>query len=336
MSETPKVSSVVIAFNNEETVAECVESVLNQQYSNSETFIVFDEGSTDDTRKRVQDLLVGNPDNLRLISVPHSGRSAARNIGWRAGAGEFIFFADADDVYNADYLTKAIGAFSRADVGCVCVTGASLVQGSDFAPRMLKIYSALQQASRKDIDYVPTWAWVYRRRALVDTGGFDERLSQAEDKDLFERVRSLGYSAGVVSGVNWHHRRPTTNCTYFEKTFFGGVRRVPYLAKRKDYAGFIRSTAIVWLALMSLIAGVIFPSSFLLTPLALLLLIGYRSCQTARTLWRTTSDKVGLLLYPVFSLISHAISASGTLLGLGEFYGSRIARRLDSRSAGRV
>lgn len=331
MSDAPKVSSVVIAFNNEETVAECVESVMTQEYPNKETLVVFDEGSTDGTQEKLEMLVAENKGNMRLVTIRHSGRSAARNVGWKATSGELVFFADADDLYNNDYLAKAVAAFGRADVGCVCVTGASLAKGDHFAPRMLRIYSALRQASRDD-DYIPTWAWVYRRRALEDVGGFDEKLSQAEDKDLFRRVRSLGYSAAVVSGVNWHHRRPTTNSAYFTKTFMGGVRRVPFLAKSKDYAGFMRSTAIVWLAFGSLVAGVILPPTLLLALSALVVFIGYRILVVARVLWRTTSDRIGLLLYPVFSILSHTVSAAGTLFGIVEFYVARIAKRLGSRS----
>lgn len=319
MDNSPLVTSVIVAYNNEDTVGKCVESVLGQDYPKNETIVVYDEGCTDGTERKASEALARNPESSKLISVPHTGRSAARNVGWRRGTGEIVFFADADDLYERDYLRRAVEAFSTEKIGCVCVTGASLVEGSGIAPRMLKVYSLVQQRARANSRFKPTWAWVYRRKALAEAGGFDERLSQAEDKDLFERVKGLGYGVQVVDGIHWFHRRPSSNAVYFKKTFIGGARRVPYLAKRSNYSGFFKSTSIIWLVAGGFVLQLVFPFAFISILVVLAAALAYRGISTASLIWRDVSDKSELLVYPFFTLISHTVSALGVLVGLVEY-----------------
>jgi cellulose synthase/poly-beta-1,6-N-acetylglucosamine synthase-like glycosyltransferase len=327
MDDSPLVTSVIVAYNNENTVRECIESVLGQDYHKNETIVVYDEGSTDATGRRATEASARNPESFRLVSIPHTGRSAARNIGWRKGTGEIVFFADADDLYERDYLRRAVEAFLTEKTGCVCVTGASLIEGSGIAPRMLKIYSLVQQRIRADSRFKPTWAWVYRRKALAEAGGFDERLSQAEDKDLFERVKGLGYGVQVVDGIHWFHRRPSSNAAYFKKTFAGGARRIPYLAKHGDYSGFFKSTGIVWLVAGGFVLQLVFPFALVSVLLVLAAALAYRGISTALLIWRDTSDKSDLLIYPFFTFISHTVSALGVLVGLVEYAASGLGHR---------
>ena len=323
----PLVTSVIVAYNNEGTVGKCVESVLGQDYPNNETILVYDKGSTDGTERKATEASARNPAVFKLVSIPHTGRSAARNVGWRRGTGEVVFFADADDLYERDYLSRAVEAFSTEKIGCVCVTGASLIEGRGIAPRMLKLYSLVQQRARTNSRFRPTWAWVYRRKALVEAGGFDERLSQAEDKDLFERVMGLGYGVQVVDGIHWFHRRPSSNAAYFKKTFTGGVRRTPYLAKRGDYSGFFRSTGIVWLLAGGFVLQLVFPFALVSMLIVLAAALVYRGVSTASLIWRDASDRSDLLIYPFFALISHTVSALGVLVGLVEYAVSGPGRR---------
>ncbi len=333
MNNSPMVTSVIVAYNNEGTVGECVESVLRQDYPKNETIVVYDGGSTDGTQREVRDALSRNPERFKILLIPHTGRSAARNAGWRKGAGEIVFFADADDLYERDYVSKAVEAFSTEKIGCVCVTGASLIEGEGIAPRMLKLYSLIQLRTRANSKFKPSWAWVYRREALVEAGGFDERLSQAEDKDLFERVRGLGYEVQVVDGVHWFHRRPSSNTAYFRKTFAGGARRVPYLAKRGDYFGFFKSTGIIWLVAGGFVLQLVIPLALVSMLVVLAGALAYRGIFAASLVWRDTSDKSEFMIYPFFNLVSHTVSAIGVLIGLVKFVGSGLGH-IQRRSVG--
>ncbi len=317
----PVVTSVIIAYNNADTIEECLKSVLGQSYPLNETIVVCDQGSKDGTGQKVMDLLEKGGRRFEVMLVPHTGRSAARNAGWKRGRGEVVFFADADDVYNPDYLTRAIQAINDNRIGSVCVTGASLIEGRGLASRMLKLYSMDQVERRARHGFKPSWAWVYTRRALVAVGGFDERLSQAEDKDIFERVSRAGFQVALVEGIHWSHRRPTTNSAYFRKTLLGGSRRVLYLTKYHDYLGFFRSTSIIWLLAAAFVLQTLSPFSLPVASAALLLYLAYRGLATAYHVG-SQAPKKDLFTFPFFMLGSHIVSAVGTLFGVLKYAGS--------------
>ena len=308
-----------MTYNDADTVKECVESVVRQDYPSRETIVVCDGGSSDGTEGRLRELQGAGPGRFELVTVPHTGRSAARNAGWMRGKGGVVFFADADDVYELDYLTNAVRAITGDNVGCVCVTGASLAEGSSLAQRMLKLYSILQVKRRAASGFNPSWAWVYTRKALEAAGGFDERLDQAEDRDLFERVRKLGFEVAVVGGVHWFHRRPNTNAKYFKKTLKGGSSRIPYLAKRHDFIGFIRGTGIVWFICLAAAAQAFYPLAVVIFGAVLLAGLLYRGASTASQVWGDVPRKLDLLIYPFFNLASHSVSAVGSLVGLARY-----------------
>ena len=90
-----KVSIIIPAYNCEKYIFECLESVINQTYSNLE-IIIIDDGSTDNTSEICQRF--EKIDN-RIIYTwqENSGVSKARNKGIDLAKGKYIVFIDADD-----------------------------------------------------------------------------------------------------------------------------------------------------------------------------------------------------------------------------------------------
>lgn len=103
------VSIVIPIYNSEKYLNECIESVVNQTYSNLEIILVND-GSTDDSDKICETWK--NKDNrIMVISKDNSGVSDARNCGIQKAIGKYVAFVDSDDVIHSQYidlLCKAI------------------------------------------------------------------------------------------------------------------------------------------------------------------------------------------------------------------------------------
>ncbi len=109
------VSVIIPAYNCASTVAETLDSVLEQDHRKTEVIVVND-GSTDNTLE----VLRGYADRVRIIDQPNAGPPAARNAGIRAATGEYIAFLDADDVWVQGKLTaQARHLDGNADVGTV-------------------------------------------------------------------------------------------------------------------------------------------------------------------------------------------------------------------------
>ncbi|MEM2598390.1 MAG: glycosyltransferase family A protein [Thermoproteota archaeon] len=324
MSEKPLASIVVITYNNSDTIEECLSSLIAQSYPNKEIIVVFDEGSKDATKQALEHLEATYRGYFRVLSVPHMGRSKARNVGWRSSSGEIVFFADADDVYFKDYLEKAVSKMeSDPQMGCVCLTGSSLTTGKGFLAGCMQVYSRLQQAKVEKGGFKLSWAWVYRREALEKVGGFDESLEQAEDKDLFIRVTAAGYNAGLVTGVNWLHRRPSTIWAYLKKTYRGGERRILFVAKHGEWRKLLFELLPLLIIILLLILSIFYVPMLVFILACLTVFITLSILRVAGLVWSRVEKKQYIFLYPVFTIITYLFSAAGHMHGLLLFLSKR-------------
>jgi histidinol-phosphate phosphatase family protein len=130
-------------------------------------------------------------DRVTVLTSGGQGPAAARNRGWRAGRSEWVAFLD-DDVVPAPGWLAAL----RRDLGTLG-PGSAASQGTVEVPL---------PSDRRPTDNERVVAglagarWItadiaYRRRALEDLGGFDERFRRAyrEDADLALRARRAGW-----------------------------------------------------------------------------------------------------------------------------------------------
>ena len=91
----PKISIIVPIYNAQKTIARCIESILNQDFSDFE-LILIDDGSKDNSGK-ICDTYAGKDQRVRVIHKENSGVSASRNLALREAKGEYLQFLDADD-----------------------------------------------------------------------------------------------------------------------------------------------------------------------------------------------------------------------------------------------
>lgn len=102
MAEYPLISIIVPAYNSENYLAECLESILEQSYRNIEVIVVND-GSVDATGNIIE-RYAAHDCRLRSFTQNNKGVSAARNLGLDNVHGQYITFVDADDYITVDFL----------------------------------------------------------------------------------------------------------------------------------------------------------------------------------------------------------------------------------------
>lgn len=90
-----KISVIVPIYNVEKYLRRCVDSILNQTYTDFECILI-DDGSTDGCCK-ICDEYKQIDDRIQVIHKKNGGVSSARNEGMRVATGEYIYFIDADD-----------------------------------------------------------------------------------------------------------------------------------------------------------------------------------------------------------------------------------------------
>ena len=114
----PKFSIVVPTYNREGLLPRAVDSVLRQTYTDFE-LIVADDGSSDDTRRVVEDYVAEDP-RVRYCHQENKGGAAARNLGASFARGEYLAFLDSDDEADPNWIESFSSAFTSTDVSIVC------------------------------------------------------------------------------------------------------------------------------------------------------------------------------------------------------------------------
>lgn len=119
MNISPLISVVVIGYNIEKYVGNCIESILKQKYCNFELIFV-DDGSKDNTLSIVKQY-EADP-RVKIVEKKNGGIVSARKAGVRAATGDYLIFVDGDDWLNDDMLqnfSEDLGSATQ-DVDIVC------------------------------------------------------------------------------------------------------------------------------------------------------------------------------------------------------------------------
>lgn len=155
----------------------------------------------DDRRVRVRGPLLAPKalsalQGVQVLRGAGRGPAAARNVGWRAAGGEWVAFLDDDVVPDDDWLERLAADLTGAGPDVGAVQGRLRVP----LPEDRRPTDWERNVSRLEGAQWATADMAYRRSALAEVGGFDERFPRAfrEDTDLGLRVVAAGYR--ITSG----------------------------------------------------------------------------------------------------------------------------------------
>jgi alpha-1,3-rhamnosyltransferase len=195
----PLVSVCIPVFNHSDFVAECIESVIAQSYSNIE-LIIIDDGSTDSSCAIVEryiDACKARFQRFKFISRPNVGVSETLNEGLRWAEGKYYCGLASDDVMFADKTSVLVEYLEHnpntvAAFGSICLI--------DEKSKKIGMRTANAIYSFKDIFLLraelPAPAALIRRNELNNVGGFD-RNTKVEDWDIWLKL-SIGRVAAIA------------------------------------------------------------------------------------------------------------------------------------------
>jgi glycosyltransferase involved in cell wall biosynthesis len=208
---------VIPAHNGLPDVLEAVRSALAQSLPAREVIVV-DDASTDGTGDAVERTFApregqGNVP-VRVVRGSYGSAGAARNAGWRAANAKWIAFLDADDLWFEGKLETAGEALAAApEARWFFSDGAFRTLEGETRLSWLETYAELPEpyvgqpvAELMEVNFVLTSSVIVRRDALAALEGFDEKLSHAEDVDLWIRLaRRWPATASKLSLVRYQH-----------------------------------------------------------------------------------------------------------------------------------
>ncbi len=200
-AETGLVSVVITEKDAAVTIDDQLRALAFQQYAGRWEVVVVNNGSTDDSHRRIQEWRDRVP-GLRVIDLAGSGTiGRGRNASVHAAAGDHIVMCDADDVVAPGWLAGLAGALREH-----ALVGGAL-ERSLLAPngigRGLDTAPSLDPFGRMR---VLTSNCGFRREVFDRVGGFDEALTRGEDIEFGWRAGLAGYDPHFVPEAIVHVR----------------------------------------------------------------------------------------------------------------------------------
>jgi glycosyltransferase involved in cell wall biosynthesis len=219
MEMQPGLASVVMpAYNAEKYIAQSIESMLAQSYSNWE-FIIVNDGSKDTTA----DIAARYTDRrIRLIHQANGGEAAARNTALEHVNGEFIAFLDADDLYQPNHLAVTIDYLKvHVDHGAVYTNGYHINQTGSFlqplstrrrGPFQGRIFEEVVRAP--DVFGPPGCVVLCSKIVFQNQLRFDTNISYGTDWDFLTQCADLA-EFGYLNQFTYLYRVHQTNMTLY-------------------------------------------------------------------------------------------------------------------------
>lgn len=183
----PLISVIIPTFNRSYCLAETLDSVLRQSFTNYE-LIVVDDGSTDATPQLLGQY--ADPGHLTYLKTLHAGPSAARNAGIEVSRGDYIAFLDSDDLWDPRKLERQIEFFLKKPDARICQTEEIWIRNGVRVNPMKKHkkYSGWIFRQCLPLCIVSPSAVMVHRSIFNHIGLFDETMPACEDYDLWLRI----------------------------------------------------------------------------------------------------------------------------------------------------
>jgi GT2 family glycosyltransferase len=198
----PTVSVVIPVYNGADSVAEAVQSALDQTQAAHEVIVV-DDGSADHPERA----LARFGDRITLIRSEHRGAAGARNLAVARAGGEFVAMLDADDRYRPARLEAFMRmAVRRPDLDILATDAELEVDGEPVSLFSQHTPFAVIDQRHAILDRCFFVCPAIRRSALLAVGGYEESLRTGEDWELAIRLILSGSVAGLVAAPLYGYR----------------------------------------------------------------------------------------------------------------------------------
>lgn len=257
------VSVIIPVYNEEESVQETIEHVMNLDYpKNKLEVIAINDGSKDRTKEIIR-RLEKKYSNLKLLDKKNSGKADSINQGIKIAKGELVAVVDADSFPSPGSLKKLIGYFDRKEMGAV-TSFVSVRNTESFFAKIQSLEYIFMGWNRKLLDFVDSVyvtngpLSLYRKKYVVEVGGFDPK-TVTEDIDITWNLLHHGYKTAMCLDARVSTIAPVKIKPWFRQRIRWGVGGLIAISKFKKAflrKGMFGSFVLPFVSL-SIIAGVV-------------------------------------------------------------------------------
>ena len=212
-THTPKVSVIVTAYNLDEYIPDCLDSIKEQTFKDFECIVV-DDANQPSTRKIVENY-ARSDERIRYAPTPENlGLPGARNFGLSLSRGRYVRHVDADDFLSPSALELETNELDRnrsvdivyGHLEVVRTDGSRVFEHGEpvrggWPPENYNWYHQMAH-----LNQLPSCVMA-RREVYERSGGYRTRMRRNEDAEFWCRVTSLGFRAHkFTSAVTYFHR----------------------------------------------------------------------------------------------------------------------------------
>ncbi len=193
----PTISVVIPSYNTAPLIANCINSVFAQTFSDFEVIVVND--GSPDTAELEKAL---EPYRGKIVYLVQENKRAAgaRNTAIGKARGEFLAFLDSDDSWLPDHLASQMELFGNDPALDLVYADALLLTDSPrqktFMEKCPSQGAATFEALVVERCQIPVSTVVARKAAIVRAGLFDENLARCDDYDMWLRTAFFGGHIG--------------------------------------------------------------------------------------------------------------------------------------------
>jgi cellulose synthase/poly-beta-1,6-N-acetylglucosamine synthase-like glycosyltransferase len=199
-SELPNVSILIPAYNEKDSIAQTIESILSSDYPNKKMeILVIDDGSTDKTFSIAKKYAGWHDGKLvKVFTKKNGGKGAALNFGIKKANSDFIFSMDADTFIGKKSVKEMIRYFKDKKV--MSVTSAmtiykpkTILQKIQHVEYLFGLFLRKAFATVNAVYITPGAFSAYRKEFFEKHGGYAEH-DITEDLELAMRIQYKGYT----------------------------------------------------------------------------------------------------------------------------------------------
>ena len=235
----PKISVIIPTYNvSKELLKECIDSVLNQSYTNFEICIADDNSSLEETINTLKEY--ENNDKIKITYRKKNGMiSASSNSALKLATGEFIVLLDNDDLIEKDALYYIVEALNKDKTIDMIYTDEDKLdfKGRKMEPHFKPDYSPDTLMS---VNYICHLCCM--RKSIVDElGGFNSKFDGSQDYDLFLRFTEKTNNIYHIRKVLYHWRQTKTSTAGYmgnkSYAYINGKKALEESLKRRNIKG---------------------------------------------------------------------------------------------------
>ena len=235
------ISVIIPVYKVEKYLVRCVNSVLNQTYSDLEIILV-DDGSPDSCGK-ICDELQKKDSRIKVIHKKNGGLSSARNEGLLFATGEYIAYVDSDDYIDKTMYEKLMNYMIETDADIVQCGYTHVVENNDgkvvrktdvfFEEGNLKTQKSILDVFFKIgvIDLV-VWNKLYKRKALENVKMVEGRWHE-DTMATFDILLNVNSVASISESLySYVHREDSITGICFNEKHFDSLYASEYIVER--------------------------------------------------------------------------------------------------------